>query len=348
MFGLKYSNGPLVIQLVSDSYIEEETQPVDGRASLGGFPNNIVAGPPQRAAINNANRKRYRFHGSMKYFNGRFFCNGEFDWFLSWRTGLNEVDYNRNGIPLLVDNNRDADAWIYGLELGYVLGPMKTTWNYIRSTGDDPSTRQDGEDSRHGDTGVNDAYMRHWGYLMYHMYGTGTNFGANGFGFPADFEHLGWRIDYAVAANLNLFAVYSTAWRDQPWGYVIGGNWIDGCSKFTNDDLLDLQVNGAGFNLADGRENAVPESARDIGWEIDLGFEWKLLEHLTWRGSFSYWQPGIWWSYAYPNTAWMHRVFPNTDLRTLGGAAREAAATFGAGRAIDPLFAIETGMRVNF
>ncbi len=35
---------------------------------------------------------------------------------------------------------------------------------------------------------------------------------------------------------------------------------------------------------------------------------WKLLENFTWNTTFAYWQPGTWWSYAYPNTAHIYRV----------------------------------------
>jgi hypothetical protein len=107
-------------------------------------------------------------------------------------------------------------------------------------------------------------------------------------------------------------------------------------------------VAGGSQSLVDGVPNPLPESAREIGWEMNMGFDWKILEHLIWKARFAYWQPGAWWSFAYPNTAWMHRALPGTDLTTLSGPVAESLATYGRGRKIDPLFAIETSLLIEF
>jgi hypothetical protein len=36
-----------------------------------------------------------------------------------------------------------------------------------------------------------------------------------------------------------------------------------------------------------------------IGWESDAGVDWKLLEGMTAKFRYAYWQPGSWYDYAY-------------------------------------------------
>jgi hypothetical protein len=186
--------------------------------------------------------------------------------------------------------------------------------------------------------------MKPWGYLMYYMYGAGDGWDAAGYGQPTNFHHAGVRIDYAVASNLNVNLVYSRAWRDQPNAYRLGGDYRIRASAFTNDDIRTAQGINPG---APYPGHAVPDHARDIGWETDLGVDWKLLEGLTWSTTFAYWKPGNWWSYAYPNTAHLYYIgtAPNNNTNDADGEAR---ATFGLGREIDGLFSVETKLLINF
>jgi hypothetical protein len=300
------------------------------------------------AAPTSSDEFRYRLHASSRYHDGTFFWNWEVDSFNRLRSGRATA----NEAGTLVNEGRDVHAWLYGTEMGALFGPNRFTVNYVYASGDNPSTRTDNEDAQRGDSGVNDGYMRHWGYLMYHMYGTGTNFGANGYGFPSDFHHFGLRLDRSVAANLNVWALVAYALRDQPNSYVLGGDWAYGLRKFTNDELLETVP---GSSLNDNLPNPVPDHAREIGWEVDFGLDWQILENLTWRTTFAYWKPGNWWSYAYPNTANLFRVnngaAPNANSRNNyinTDPNAENAATFGLGRDIAPLFAIETNLLVQF
>jgi hypothetical protein len=143
-------------------------------------------------------------------------------------------------------------------------------------------------------------------------------------------------MDYAVASNFNVFGVGSYSWRDQPNSFRVAGNSLNAVQRFTNDNTGALFTNP---NIM-----AVPDHARDIGWEVDFGADWKLLEGLTWNNTFAYWQPGTWWSYAYPNTANLYNITPRGTAPT----ANFAAASVNSGRKIDPLFAIKTELAVNF
>ncbi len=220
-----------------------------------------------------------------------------------------------------------------------LCGPSKVTLNYVRATGDDPSTRKTNEDSAESEQSLSGGYMKPWGYLMYFLYGTGDGWDASGHGQPTNLHHVGARLDYAVAANLNLSLVYAQAWRDQPNAYWLGGDWAYQGRIWTNADTLAAQGGAIG--------QQVPDSARDIGWEVDFGISWKLLEGLTSNTTFAYWKPGNWWSYAYPNTANIYKNNRGAPIVTQT-AANIPMATFNLGRDIDPLFAIETNILINF
>lgn len=312
---LEYANGPFVFQMVSESYRQPSApSPVNARGTA------LTVSPPSDDII------RYRIGTAAKYFNGRFFLNAESYWFNRWRSGRG------TGTPGgLVNQNEDDTAWLYGAETGAVAGPLKMTLNYVRATGDDPSTRYTSEDAATADQGLSACYMKDWAYIMYYMYGTGDGWDVAGWGQPTNVHHVGLRGDFAVASNLNVSVTSAYAWRDQPNAYTWGGTYQIGLRHFTNADIIA------------GTRRAVPDHAREIGWEVDLGVNWKLLENLVWNSTFAYWQPGNWWSYAFPNTANMYRngVVPN-------GNTSEALATFNSGRHIDALIAVETNLLVAF
>jgi hypothetical protein len=320
MAEITYKSGPLEIQFASDSYREEGAPETDSRGAA------ITPGRPSLDTI------RYRFHLSFDYFNGKFFTEGEADAFYRWRSGRQAA----NAAGTRVEQDIDQNGWIYGLQIGYVTGPSKITLNYVRATGDDPSTRETNEDAREGEAGVSNGYIKNWGFLMYHLYGTGTNFNTDGYGQPTNFHHLGGRVDYGLAANLNIWAVYAYAWRDQPQAYRLGGSYALGLERWRNENLRLAQLGAL--------DRPVPDSARDIGWEVDFGVNWQILDRLTWNTLFAYWQPGTWWSFAYPNTANIYRTNGGAAI----GAGNRQLAIFGAGREIDPLIAIETNLVLNF
>jgi len=326
LFGeIHYRSGPVDIQLVSDSYHQPNSPRVTARGA--GLP------APTRP---DEDILRYRIALAMKYFDGRSFFHAEADWFNRWRSGRGSADPATNVPPYRDRQERDNDGWLYGVELGRFAGPSKVTLNYVRATGNDPSTRKTTDDAADSESGITSCYMKPWGYLMYYMYGAGDGWDAAGYGQPTNFHHAGVRIDYAVASNLNVNLVYSRAWRDQPNAYRLGGDYQIRAQAWTNEDIWQSQ-------RGTFRGQAVPDHARDIGWETDLGVDWKLLEGLTWSTTFAYWKPGNWWSYAYPNTAHLYRIgtVPNNNTN-------EADATFGLGREIDGLFSVETKLLINF
>jgi hypothetical protein len=261
---VSYANGPLWMGIMSDSYREPAASPVDNRAAALNFTN----------LYNNDDIVRYRIALAMKYFDGRFFFNAEADWFNRWRSGRATAPAS---LAAPRNQNEDDSAWLYGAELGCVFGPSKVTLNYVRATGDDPSTRNTSEDAAVAEQSINACYISDWGYLMYYMYGTGDGWDGAGYGQPTNFHHLGARVDHAVAANLNIYTLLSYAWRDQPNAYRLGGDYGISARLWTNNDIRTFQ---AGTFVG----QAVPDSCKIIGYEVDLGLQWKLLENLTWTG----------------------------------------------------------------
>ena len=326
---VEYTNGPLYFVIASDSYIQPDAPIPDPRGGV-----ITTTAKPDATVV------RYRPTVAMKYFNGRFFFNAEADWFTRWRSGRGTAASTTTGDPNLVNQEDDNDAWLYGLETGFLCGPAKLTFNYVRATGDDPSTRHTTEDAASSEAGLNACYMKDWGYLMYYMYGTGDGWDAAGYGQPTNFHHLGARLDYAVASNLNVYTVYAYAWRDNPTAYRLGGDYRVGAQQWHNEDIRLSQ-------LGTFRGHAVPDSAREIGWEVDLGVDWKLLEHLTWDTTIAYWKPGNWWAFAYPNTAELYRL-GITPTNNPNSAAGEVASTQQLGRDINAFFSVETRLLVSF
>lgn len=110
-----------------------------------------------------------------------------------------------------------------------------------------------------------------------------------------------------------------------------------------------LDPNEAGFNgvIADGnvdftnlnRYSASPNIPdTELGYDLDLGVNWKLLEGWTAGVVIAYWQPGKWFSYAC-----IDRSVPGWDAGTAGN-------NFGArpNRTIDPVIGGEFNMLVGF
>lgn len=333
----KYLSGPLKVEISSTAYKDLSSQQVDTRNYNTGVPANLTT-----VVTPSPDRLVYELTLAVKYFNGVCFFNGELDQYSHYRSGIGTTEVV--GGRRIQDEGTDNIAWMYGVETGFVSGPRKLTLSYFRSTGDDPGTRRVDEDSARASAGLNNCVMRNWAFLMYHMYGAGTGWNASGDGQPVNLHHVGVRCDYAVASNLNTFLVYSRAWRDQPNAFILGGNYSHTVARFSNDTMA-RQQGLAGFGAPVPGLRAVPDHARDVGWEVDFGVNWKLLENFIWSSTFAVWKPGNWWAYAYPNTAEIYRRnggrVPQAPLDMIG-------ATTALGREIDPLIAFESSLKVEF
>ena len=179
-------------------------------------------------------------------------------------------------------------------------------------------------------TGSNTGVFRPYSYLMVYRYGLGMFVNPDtGNGYAEDASIWAARADYAVAANLNLFGTFFWADRASKSGFGWGcirpdlallrnnGNTSNG---YPSANVLNPVAAGTGFvpngifgvwrqgvdrpgfagTLAGppfrGGAPNIPDTG--LGWEVDAGFSWALLENLTVDSTFAFWMPGNWFKWA--------------------------------------------------
>jgi hypothetical protein len=232
------------------------------------------------------------FHGTafMKYNNGCLFFNAEAAWFYwtdRWSGDLNAVAPNQNPGGT-VPNPTYVEQWRYMVEFGVISGPARLSLLII---GKQPAAfvRHPNFDNHLG----NYSLFRPYALLFSYTYGAGIDaYNLNGTGYVRDAFVLATRLDYALASNLNLFGTFFYADRTShgySWG-CIGPNAGRGAFPATPDGNVNFN-----FNRYPASPN-IPD--RTLGYEIDVGFDWKLLEGCTAGVLVGYWQPGKWFSYA--------------------------------------------------
>lgn len=275
----------------------------------------------------------------VKYFNGRFFFNAEFDW-------LNRTFENRRSLTGLIFQSgtgavapasdgsgnpfaRDyIEHWRFATELGALFGPARITtlWAWIP-----------GPDRRHGvlidrqpflqnSDNTNTSFFRPYSLLLAYDYGAGNNSVSpdNGNGYMTDCNVYAARIDYAIAANLNVYGSFLWAERlshGYGWGFIAPE--LDGSGVPTG--AIAFERRGTFANPS----RAIPDN--HLGWEVDWGLNWQILENYVISASFGYWQPGRWFNFAC------------VDRSNPGWKAPSSGNSFGINpnREIDPIFGME-------
>ncbi len=239
----------------------------------------------------------------LKYNNGKFFLNAEFN-------TLQAID-RLSGYFQPTDQIAPTYYEHYGwaVEGGVLAGPAKVSLIGAWFTGDDYrySNTYNGirlvqnRAGKQPDHWSNTSVFRPYSYLMVYSYGLGTSFAkdtANGF--VQDASVYAGRLDYAIAANLNVYG--SLFYADR---YSKSGN-LWGCLR----PAVATTVGGAGYTpggqvlyrnqdslvVGGGMVPTIAETA--LGWELNAGMDWKLLEGVIAHCTFAFWNPGKWWSYA--------------------------------------------------
>jgi hypothetical protein len=329
-----YRNGPFE----TGAYIN----PI--RFTQGG--EGIINAPAVRATTKYSERSEAYGLWYMKYNNGRFFFNAELDW--DHQTNRNR-QRTANGAPNFA-GSRDTyiENWRAVAEGGVLCGPAKLSLISAWAAG--PDRRGGSQIDRTGlitsagrknnvkqpSSFSNTGLFRPYSLLMVYDYGLGThNNGDTGNGYVEDAMVYGARLDYAVAANLNTYT--SFFWADRVsqsgygWGFIrpvytapTGGVPVGTVALFH-----DTTRAGA---------PSIPDT--NLGWEIDAGFDWKLLEGLTVNFSSGYWQPGQWFAWACVDKAVL-----NWATTTGVGTNNPTSWGINPNRQIDPIFGIE--LKVN-
>jgi len=290
---MTYSNGPITAGVLG-SY---------GSYHIG--PEALLIDPANPPLFPLVAQDSQIFHGTVfvKYNNGRLFFDAEAAWAYwtdRWSGDLNPVVAIQNPGGF-IPNPAYVEQWRYVVELGAVCGPAKLSLLNARMPGPDrrggiligkqPAlfVRHPIYDNHLGNFDV----FRPYCYMFAYNYGGGLGaYNLNGNGYLRDAFVLAARIDYAVAANLNLFGTFMYANRTSngySWG-CIGPNAGAGAFGAAPDGNLIFN-----FNRYPASPN-IPDTA--LGYEIDAGLDWKLLEGCTAGMLVAYWQPGKWFNYA--------------------------------------------------
>jgi hypothetical protein len=210
--------------------------------------------------------------------------------------------------------------------------------------------------------------------LMSYQYGAGLNYlNRNGEGGMADAITYGARLDYAVAANLNLYGTFFYANRQShgwPWGAItLAADAANGGGKAVVLGVQGKDADGP-FNFAltvpqndflTGAPN-IPDDS--LGWEVNLGADWKLLEGLTLCMRGAYWEVGNWFKYAcvdksLANTSMTaNTASPGSNATAtaasgllspfIGGVTTGLPLAINPNRPIDPIWMFQAVMVVDF
>jgi hypothetical protein len=261
----------------------------------------------------------------FKYFNGRFFLNADY--------AFEYADVRRKG-------GRPVSVWADSrqLEIGAICGPTKISASYFYHSGHDRRGGVLAPSAAIGNTaylGVPSFAYDWWTqYLVFGgakeainpyqfllgIYGAGNNsFDARGYCTFNDFEAYAGRFDYAVASNLNVFGTFMYANRASNTGTGIG-TFAGGATPRLANPLIVANV---------------PDNY--LGWEGDVGLNWKLLEGMTFNALFAYWQPGDWFKWAYQD-------YGSLVTTTVSGGTYSVNPN----RGIDPIIGFQTSVLFEF
>ncbi|MFH0821135.1 MAG: hypothetical protein V2B18_00160 [Pseudomonadota bacterium] len=310
-----------------------------GRESQG-IISSVAGGalPGTRAAFNSYDLVLDMGVLYLKYFNGRFFLNTELAYYLE---SLNTLSAGAAG-------PRYKESWRYMAETGFVAGPAKLSFLYAFMPGPDrragalinkqPFTNGAGQ-------GSYDVF-RPYSYLLGYAYGSGANaFNMNQWGYINAAWVLASRLDYAVAANLNLFGSFLWAERTShgyAWGFL-RPNQTSSVTRALNQPGTAIVDSITWTPTLTYRQHAGAPNIPDksLGYELSTGFNWQILDRYTFGGVVSYWQPGKWFNYAC-----IDRSVPGWDTQT----DSTPFYPFGANpnRMIDPIIGGEVTLKVNF
>jgi hypothetical protein len=278
----------------------------------------------------------------LKYFNGRFFFNAElaYDYEMVHSTNKGQ---NRS-TPLAPTGPLYIESLRFATELGVLAGPAKLSALYAFMPGADRRAGKAANKQPFNNQAGFGAYgvFRPYSYLLGYAYGSGVNaFDTNSYGYFNEASVIAARLDYAAAANLNVFTTLLWAERSSDghgWGYIRPAQRATLTRSVDNTGAAVDQVKWSPFVSYQDNQNApsIPDTA--LGWEITAGANWKLLENYTLNLTGAYWQPGTWFNFACVDKS----VF-NWDVPT---AINRWGIT--PDRRIAPIIGAEVALQVDF
>jgi hypothetical protein len=252
--------------------------------------------PPPSAATGGYDRNLAQWIFFAKYNNGRFFANAEYAW-------VNMDKYFVGARP----NFFELYHWF--AEAGVMTGPSRLT--FMAATASGPVLNNNNGTKVYTAYPINYQVMEPYEWLMFNTYGggnqqfTGLLSTDDGHGLMGDAFCYATRLDYAVASNLNVWGSYIWAHRLEKNGVKFGG--INSTGANATADQIALFAANAGRANAGGPNPYGYVTDGFIGYEVNAGVDWKLLENFTAYFRWAYWQPGEFFKEAYqarlPSTA---------------------------------------------
>jgi hypothetical protein len=270
----------------------------------------------------------------MKYNNGRFFFNSEVDF--DQRITRNRRKATATGGAAAGIRDTYIENWRFVTEMGVLCGPSKLALLYAWTAGPDRRFGQQIDRTGLISSGgfSNTGLFRPYSYLAVYSYGLGTQINPDtNNGYVEDASIWAARLDYAVASNLNVYGSFFWADRVSKSGY--GWGFIRPASTDGVVGLTKLANGGVGPSIPD----------MNLGWEIDSGFDWKLLEGFLVQANFAYWQPGKWF-----NWACVDKAVPGWGATQPAANSSMDPANWGVNpnRTIDPVWGLELNVKGEF
>ncbi len=344
---------------------------------LGGTYVQFHEGPEARYSVNtDLPDSKYRFRPRdvnltegwtfAKFNSGRCFLNLEADWyyrtnrFARSEAGIASPDaYDSPDGRGSVFRPTYVQSWRYMIETGLLAGPAKVSFLYAFLPG--PDRRHgvliDRQPYILGPDVANTGLFRPYSFLLNAGYASGAGavfepfdplrahgrsaLNYDGEGYISDASVLATRLDYAVAANLNVFASVLHADRVSDgygWGYIKPKR--NGRSNTATVHYIRQGVDATSNDPAP----AIPD--KDLGWEVDTGLSWQLLEGWILNVNAGYWKPGRWWNFACADRdvpGWNSDLYPIPKTTTSANSWGTNPA-----RSIDGVIATEVILSTEF
>jgi len=263
----------------------------------------------------------------MKYSNGNFFFGAELAWLRAGVTysppAFPGGSNGAFGAPLVDPGDGggseyapwNAEIWKFMAEAGVFAGPAKVSLFYSWVPGPDRRNgiwigKQSWETIAGGRFLGNTQAFLPYSLLMSYQYAGGLNtINQRGEGYMSDAQSIGARIDYSVAANLNVYLSGFYANRlSHGWGWgsliPLQSGTFKGVHVLGSFDPTGVYgaaatataPNASFINTFLTGAPSIPNNF--LGWEATAGVDWKLLEGLTLKMRGAYWQPGDWFKFA--------------------------------------------------
>ncbi len=298
--------------------------------------------------------------GYVKYNNGRFFFNADVGWiYLPTKTSGPAI-MTAAAAGVAPGNNRPTyiDSVGYMVETGAMVGPSKLSLLYYHRPGNDRRFGMPNDSVGRAELGLASLagtnVTKPYSFILGWTYGSGSGaFDSNLHGYFNDATVVAARLDYAVAANLNLWGSALYAERATKSG------WSFGClSPHAASQALpysgvvaptSVSVVAPGVAATNSNGRLVPTNNTSqfcpnipdpsLGYEFGVGMNWKLLEGYTWNLQGNYWMPGGWFNYA---TRDRSSAFYNVATPTAGDFGTKP------GKTIDSVVAVYSNFVLSF